>query len=311
MGENFTKLKVVDFSKEFYIGKLKIPHRLIQAPLAGYTNKVYRGLFYKFYPPAYGVSEMLPANLVINKASNKYLARNAVEKILAYQISGNQPQIMAQAASKLEDIGADIIDINCGCPKTKIRKKNCGSAHLDDLDNLKNIITSIKNTITIPLTVKIRLHKNINNIIEVISQSGADAIIIHGRRFQDDYDVLPDYNALASLKSTIPLICNGDICDLQSLNNAAKLTNCSAYMIGRAASGAPDIYSKLLEKSAPKLDKKAIFLEHISGLASYESETQAVLKARSLYRYYFKQPLPEIFIKFTRLNHIAKFINHL
>jgi tRNA-dihydrouridine synthase len=110
------------------IGSLTIPHRLIQGPLAGYSCAPFRAIFNQFTPPAYCVSEMCSANDVIHKhqANSRYLYRAPEERILAYQISGTDPQIMAQAAGHLQSIGADLIDLNCGCPKNKIRKKGAG-----------------------------------------------------------------------------------------------------------------------------------------------------------------------------------------
>src|SRR5690349_17736228 len=105
----------------FTIGSLQLPNRLIQGPLAGFSCAPFRRLFTLFLPPAYCVSEMLSAQDVIHKHTleSRYLYRAPDEGRLCYQISGTNPELMAMAAAKLEQAGADLIDINCGCPKTK------------------------------------------------------------------------------------------------------------------------------------------------------------------------------------------------
>jgi len=131
------------------IGSLTLPHRLIQGPLAGYSCAPFRELFYQFTPPAFCVAEMSSAIDIIHKHSSqsRYIYRSPREKILAYQISGNDGDIMAEAALLLQKHGADLIDINCGCPKTKIRKKGAGSALLDDPEKLSAIIKKVRETI--------------------------------------------------------------------------------------------------------------------------------------------------------------------
>ncbi|TAL62823.1 MAG: tRNA-dihydrouridine synthase family protein, partial [Legionella sp.] len=161
------------------IGSLTIPHRLIQGPLAGFSCAPFRELFNHFTPPAYAVSEMSSALDILHKhsANSRYVYRSPKEKILAYQISGTQENVMADAAATLQDFGADLIDINCGCPKIKIRKKGAGSALLENPDLLISIIRRVREVLHIPLTIKIRLQNNANDIqlAQQISDSGADA----------------------------------------------------------------------------------------------------------------------------------------
>lgn len=282
------------------IGSLKIPHRLIQGPLAGYSCAPFRELFYQFTPPAYCVSEMSSAMDVIHKHSpqSRYIYRSPVERILAYQISGNNPEVMAQAALQLQQHGADLIDINCGCPKTKIRKKGAGSALLDTPEQLMHIIKAVRDTITIPLTVKIRIQGNENDVrlTRQIEDAGADALIVHGRRWIDDYDVPCDLQQLALIKNSlsIPLIANGDICNATSAYATHERTGCDAFMIARAGSGRPWLYQELLEQHSIALnaaEKIHLFMTHLQGLAALENEFKAVLQSKSLVRYYFRQQL--------------------
>lgn len=300
----------------FQIGTLHLPHRLIQGPLAGYSCAPFRELFYQFTPPAYSVAEMCSAHVVLYKHTeqSRYLYRSPVERILAYQLSGTDPQLLADAALRLQGWGANLIDINCGCPKAKIRKKGAGSALLEKPEQLVQIIKTIKNKISIPLTVKIRIQGDAKNsaLAKQIEDAGADALIVHGRRWVDDYAIKSDLNQIAAIKknSTIPIIANGDIHNLESLYDALNKTGCDAFMIGRAGSGKPWLYQELLEEKHLNItfsDKVQLFMTHLEGLASLENEFKAVLQSKSLVRYYFKSSLKsDELLPFYQLNHLKE-----
>lgn len=287
------------FNSSWQLGTLSLPNRLIQGPLAGVSSAPFRQLFYRFTAPAYCVSEMLSAHDVVHKhqANGRYLYRAAEETRLAYQIAGTDPILMAEAAVKLVALGADIIDINCGCPKLKIRKKGAGSALLEQPQRILAIIRAIKNQVHCPLTIKIRLQNPDADIrlAQSIADEGADALIIHGRRWQEDYAIPCDWQQIANIKQalTIPVIVNGDIADRVSLQQALQQTDGDAYMISRAGTGKPWLYEELLsERPIASLDlTKSLFLSHIQALAHLESEYQAVQQSKSLVKYYFRDSL--------------------
>lgn len=301
------------------IGSLTIPHRLIQGPLAGFSCAPFRELFNQFTPPAYCVSEMSSAIDVLTKhePKSRYLYRSPNEKILAYQISGNKMHVLAQAAAYLQNSGADLVDINCGCPKAKIRKKGAGSALLDDPNKLIHIIKKVRDVLSIPLTIKIRIQGNNNDLIlaKQIEDAGADALIVHGRRWIDEYNVACDLNQIAHIKKsiTIPVIANGDIHSLNSLNIAMERSACDAFMIARAGSGRPWIYQELLKQrplTITRPEKIKLFMTHLEGLAVLENEFKAVLQSKALVRYYFKAELNDQQLKdFYNLNTLLD-INH-
>ncbi|CEG58921.1 tRNA dihydrouridine synthase [Legionella fallonii] len=306
------------------IGSLTLPNRLIQGPLAGYSCAPFRQLFYQFTPPAFCVTEMSSAVDIINKHApqSRYRYRSPQEKLLSYQISGNDMHIMAQAAQLLESHGADLIDVNCGCPKTKIRKKGAGSALLDEPQKLVDIIKKIRATISIPLTVKIRIQGNSNDetLAKRIEEAGADALIVHGRRWIDDYDVACDLEQIAQIKQSIsiPVIANGDIHDSLTLQRAIKTSSCDAFMIARAGSGRPWLYQELLEQHAMEItqsEKIKLFLYHLEGLARLEDEFKAILQSKSLIRYYFRQQLHqqqlEQFYKLSSIEAIELYLQHV
>jgi tRNA-dihydrouridine synthase B len=286
------------YKNSLQIGTIILPHRLIQGPLAGYSCVPLRELFYQFIPPAYSVSEMISAQDILLKHSDKsrFLYRSPRENRLAYQISGIDKNIMAEAAYRLQEHGANLIDINCGCPKEKIRKKGAGSALLESPDRLIQIITSVHQRITIPLTIKMRIQGNEQDIslAQRIEAAGADALIVHGRRWQDSYDVHCNYEQIGLIKRniSIPVIANGDLFNLSDLETAMKQTGCDGLMIARAGCGHPWIYQEFLENQDLGISLQQIndiFMSHLERLSALEGEYKAIQQSKSLGRYYFKQ----------------------
>ncbi|MDP3704657.1 MAG: tRNA-dihydrouridine synthase family protein [Legionellaceae bacterium] len=286
-------------NQSFTIGSFQCQNRFIQGPLAGFSCAPFRTRFYRYMPPAYCVSEMISAHDVLYKhqAQSRYLYRDPKEQALCYQLAGHNPHIVAKAAVRLEQMGADLIDLNCGCPKAKIRKKGAGSALLDDPTNLISIINTVRASITIPFTVKIRIFGDDRDLglAKDIEQAGADALIVHGRGWRDDYDVSCNLQQIARIKQaiTIPVIANGDVRCPHSLHQIITTTGCDGYMVSRASTGNPWLFQQLLAKPGewiPVSEKERVdcFLTHLHDLAHLESEHQAVMQSKSLVRYYFK-----------------------
>lgn len=311
------------FSSPLIIGSLQLPNRLVQGPLAGYSCAPFRRLFSLYRPPAYCVSEMVSAHDVVHRHSleGRYLYRAPDEKILCYQIAGNDPSLMAEAAARLASSRADLIDINCGCPKAKIRKKGAGSALMEQPERLLAIVRAVRSAIACPLTVKLRLAEGNNTrLAKAIADAGADALIIHGRLWTENYDTPCDRHQLASIKQAvdIPVIANGDITNRQTLLETFTQTGCDAFMISRATTGKPWLFQELLSNQAVAIDisqRTNIFMKHLGELAELESEHQAVLQSKSLVRHYFRDELdPEhlqLFYRLTNLTEIDYFLNDI
>ncbi len=288
----------MDIKSSVQIGSLTLPHRLIQGPLAGFTCAPYRAQFAAFQQPAYCVSEMISAHDLLYRQPPRFVSRDPAEALLAYQLCGHDPDIMARAAEILAAMGADLIDINCGCPKTKIRKKGSGSALLANPERLIQIITAIKARIRIPVTVKIRSQERAQDVAlaVAIEQAGADGLIVDGRRWQDDYAQPCNQQSIAEIKRavTIPVIANGDISDHVSLQTMIRETECDAYMISRAGTGRPWLYAALLDPDAKVAEqwqyRHAVdyFMQHLRGLAQLQNEYLALLQSKTLARYYFR-----------------------
>jgi tRNA-dihydrouridine synthase B len=311
-------------SSPFYIGSLKFPNRLIQGPLAGISAAPFRRLFYQFLAPAYTVTEMISAQDLLTKHTvhSRYLYRAPEEKRLCYQLAGVDPLVMAQAALKLQHIGADLIDINCGCPKPKIRKKGAGSALMENPEHLSLIVRRVREQIRIPLTVKLRIHGTPMDVTlaKMLEQAGADALIIHGRRWTDSYDNPCDFQHIGFIKQhlCIPVIANGDIRDNDSLDQAIMESNADAYMISRAGCGRPWLYQHLLQQQPippPLAISFDSFMQHVHHLGQLESEYQAVIQSRTFVRYYFRHLFSakqlNTFYTLTDLNQVTEYINQL
>lgn len=289
----------MSLNSPFKIGNLQLDNRLIQAPLAGISCAAFRELFSLYTKPAYSVTEMISANSILehHKLAKRYLYRSANEGKLCIQLSGNNPSTLAKAVKICNNFNPDLIDLNCGCPKPKIRSKGSGSALLDNPQNLQNIVSAMRDATSLPLTVKIRTAGQTNDeqylqAASLIAAAGADAIIIHGRHHSEDYNVPANYTQIKRITQevTIPVIANGDIQCSISAELAINSTNAQALMIGRGTIGKPWLIENLLGNPCKPqgLEILNIFAKHLSSLIELEnSEAKAIMQARRLIKWYF------------------------
>jgi tRNA-dihydrouridine synthase B len=283
----------------FQIGALTLPHRLIQAPLAGISCAPFRALFSLYTKPAYAATEMISAHSMLKheRLRKRYLARSDKEGRWCIQLSGNNPELMHQATEISAGYQPDVIDLNCGCPKLKIRTKGCGSALMESPQTLQAVVRAMRQATTLPLTVKMRVagHTQDTRYLEVaslIEQAGADAIIVHGRHHTEDYDVAAHYDQIRQVvrRVSIPVIANGDVHDRLSMQRCFDETEADAVMIGRASIGRPWLFQDLLGETTRPLvsEKLQVFRQHIHQLACLEeSENIALLQARRFLKWYF------------------------
>lgn len=281
------------------IGDLQFSTNLIQGPLAGYSCSAYRELIWNFGGLAYACSEMLSAYDLAHRKQQRqrFTHRADNETTLCVQLAGKQPDILAAATERaVAELQADIIDLNCGCPKPKIRRKGHGSKLTEDPELLYQCILAMRSASDKPLTVKIRLQKNLNHDREVIAAiiaGKADAVIIHPRRWQDDYAIPCDWFYLAECISgcQLPVIANGDITDKQHITTILENTGCAGLMISRATSGRPWLFQTLSDPNFIPPDTDAVgklLLQHIENLAKLDSEQSALYQARGFIKYYVK-----------------------
>ncbi len=288
------------------IGNKIFPHPLIQGPLAGVSASPFRRLAWQYSEPAFACSEMISCKTILyqtNLALTRYLHKDPLEGPVCFQLSGSDVYEVSEAVKRVTEAGADLIDLNCGCPVKKIRQKGAGSSLLTNTKILYALISSMKNSTHVPVTVKIRVAKqgddSLNQeVARVVTEAGADALIVHGRHWTEHYETACRYDAIRYFvdEMTIPVIGNGDVSDFHSLQ-AMLATGCAGVMIGRAGVGQPWLIKQLLTQfrgedfEIPSLHKiKEMFVMHIEHLAALlGSEKFAVIQARKFSKYYARQ----------------------
>lgn len=237
----------------FHIGPYLIEHPVMLAPMAGVTDRPYRQLC-KQLGASYAVGEMLSCDLSLLKTAKTRFRMNhdGEPGPIAVQIAGSDPAAMAAAARHNVNNGAQIIDINMGCPQKKVAKKRCGSALMAYPEQIRAICESVVDAVPVPVTLKTRLgtdstHLNIEDIAADAEQAGIAALFIHGRTQQQKYTGHAQYELIKAVKQqlSIPVIANGDINCPQKARQVLKDTGCDGLMVGRAAQGNPWIFNQI------------------------------------------------------------------
>ena len=220
---------------------------------------------------------------------------------VAVQIAGSEPLQMAEAAKACVDRGAQIIDINMGCPAKKVCSKAAGSALLRDEKLVAAILQAVTSAVRVPVTLKYRTgwdreHRNAVRIGRIAEEAGVQALAIHGRTREDRYRGEAEYETIAHVKQnvSIPVIANGDIATPEKSLEVMRLTNCDGLMIGRGAQGRPWIFrelNKLVDPSAEstqlgKSDLRDIMLGHLNELHRFYGEHTGVRVARKHLTWY-------------------------
>ncbi|MBT8407796.1 MAG: tRNA dihydrouridine synthase DusB, partial [Deltaproteobacteria bacterium] len=201
-------------------------------------------------------SEMVSSEgLVRNNASTKMLLQgHAEEKPLAIQLFGSVPKVVAEAARIVADEGADIIDLNMGCPVPKVVRQGAGAALIRDEKAVASLVDAVRQAVSIPLTVKTRSgwsqsKINVVEVARVVEDAGADAITIHPRTAKQGFSGCADWPLIGKVKKAvnIPVIGNGDVTRPEDVEEMRKLTQCDGVMIGRGAMGNPWIFKQARE----------------------------------------------------------------
>ncbi len=292
--------------KPIQLGNKTFDSNLIQGPLAGYSTAPFRELIWQYGGLAFACSEMISAKTILHNyefTKARYLVRAKNEGPLCYQLSANDPIELNEACEILTKYGADLIDLNCGCPVAKIRSKGTGSKLLSTPDQLCKLIASMRSATDIPISVKVRVDgtsgENFNaDVIDVINESKIDFVVVHGRHWTERYDVECKYAEITKFVERInkPVIGNGDVSDKQSLEKMLA-TGCDGAMVSRAGVGRPWIFQELIaqmnNETFQKPDRDVVInllIEHVQGLIELlGSEKLAILNARKFAKYYLKE----------------------
>jgi len=242
----------VTTSVKLKIGELALGEGLILAPMAGITDLSFRRIA-KSFGADLVTSEMVSAEgLVRKRVSTRFLLKShPEEKPLAVQLFGSDPSVMSEAARIAADEGADIIDLNMGCPVPKVLRQGAGAQLLRQPARVKQIVEAVRKVVSIPVTVKTRSgwsksQINISEVARAAEDGGADAITIHPRTAKQGFSGKADWYLIAEIKEavTIPVIGNGDVTRPEQVQEMRQLTGCNGVMIGRGAMGNPWIFQQ-------------------------------------------------------------------
>lgn len=291
------------------IGSYQLNNPVLLAPMAGITDQPFR-VICASYGAGLTFSEMMSTNPQVwhTEKSKLRLSHHQAAGINAVQIAGSDPQEMALAAQVNVEYGAEIIDINMGCPAKKVNRKMAGSALLQYPDLVQKILQAVVNAVDVPVTLKIRTgwdrqHQNCIEIAQIAEQSGIQALTIHGRTRACLFEGNAEYDSIKAVKQrvSIPVVANGDITSAQKAQYVLDYTGADAIMIGRGALGNPWLFQSvigLIETGSiapePALAEKCgVILQHIRALHQFYGEEKGYRIARKHVAWYLQGIQPD------------------
>ena len=286
------------------IGPYRIDPPVVLAPMAGVTDKPFR-LLCKRMGAGLAVSEMTTSDPRLWKTakSRHRMDHDGEPDPVSVQIAGTDPQRMADAARFNVDHGAQIIDINMGCPAKKVCNAWAGSALMQDEPLAARILDAVVRAVPVPVTLKMRTgwhadQRNAPRIAHLAEQAGIAALAVHGRTRDQQYRGQAEYDTIAAVKAAvrIPVIANGDIDSPARARQVMQATGCDAVMIGRAAQGRPWIFREIAHFLATGRDMPSILAEetrhvllsHLRALHAFYGEEMGVRIARKHFGWYAK-----------------------
>ncbi|MFY8274047.1 tRNA dihydrouridine synthase DusB [Pseudoalteromonas sp. SSDWG2] len=286
------------------IGPYQLENNLMVAPMAGITDRPFRQLCRRL-GAGLAVSEMLSSNPKVWQTAKSMgrMDHSGESGIRSVQIAGADPELMAQAAQFNVSNGAQIIDINMGCPAKKVNKKLAGSALLQYPDLVESIVKAVVEAVDVPVTLKIRTGWDTDNrngveIAAIAEHNGIQSLAVHGRTRACMYKGFAEYDTIRAVKRSvsIPVVANGDITSPQKAQQVLEYTGADAIMIGRAAQGRPwifreiDHYLKTGELLPPPSieEVRSILMEHLVNLHQFYGEPMGPRIARKHVGWYLQ-----------------------
>ena len=286
------------------IGPYKLRNQLVLAPMAGVTDRPFRQLC-KSLGAGLAVSEMVSCNSALRGSRQTLRRMNHDGEVepRSVQIAGADPRMMAEAARFNVERGAQIIDINMGCPAKKVCNVMAGSALLQNEGLVRQILEAVVTAVDVPVTLKLRTgwdpaNRNALSVAQIAEQAGVQALAIHGRTRACGYRGEAEYQTIRNVKEavSIPVIANGDITSAEKARQVLEQTGADAVMIGRAAQGRPWIFreiehymstGQLLPEPGAK-EIRTIMIKHLKNLYEFYGEYTGVRVARKHIGWYSK-----------------------
>lgn len=262
------------------VGPVRVAPGLVLAPMSGVTDSPFRRMVKHCSGEHVGlvVSEFISIDMLTKGQMRQAIrmAFHAEERPVGLQLYGSDPYLMGEAAQMVEDTGADLVDINCGCPEPKICRRGGGAGLLRDLPRLASILEQVTQRVSIPVTVKIRNgwdHQSVNHLetLKVAEEGGAKAIALHGRTRMQLYTGDADWGAVAELKrvAKIPVLGSGDVVTAEDARRRFLETGCDGILIGRGAVTNPWIFKQIGDVCAGRELTEPTWRDVIDALRLY------------------------------------------
>jgi tRNA-dihydrouridine synthase B len=286
------------------IGSRTLRNNLFVAPMAGVTDRPFRQLCKKF-GAGLAVSEMVASNSLLwgSEKTRRRANHDGEVEPISVQIAGADPAMMAEAARFNVEQGAQIIDINMGCPAKKVCNTMAGSALLKDEPLVGQILESVVNAVDVPVTLKFRTgwdtaNRNALKVARIAEESGVQLLSLHGRTRACGFSGRAEYDTIREVKNStyLPVVANGDITTPEEAKHVLEYTGADGIMIGRAAQGRPWIFREIAhyfstgETLPPPLVSEihAVLIAHLDDLYSFYGKERGVKVARKHISWYTK-----------------------
>lgn len=290
--------------KPLQLGTLSLENNLVQAPLAGYSSMPFRLLSWELGRPGLLATEMISANALRqgSDSQEQYLVKSPGEGPVLYQIWGCEPQAIGFAAAKVEERGADAVDLNCGCPVRKVRAADAGSKLMEDPPRIGRLVAAMRKNTRLPVSVKIRVgtaegRYNAVEIAKIAEAEGVDWITVHGRHAKESYGTPCRYDEIAKVVQAVkvPVVGNGDVRDGASAGTMFERTGVAGAMVGRGCMGVPWVFARIKAECAgehyspPELRQIGeVILRHHDLLVELIGDDRAIRHCRKLGSFYSK-----------------------
>ena len=316
------------YVKPLKLGKLTLPTNVFFSPLAGCSDYPFRQMA-SLFKPGLIFCEMVKMDALIRHEPSTYhlLDYDPSMRPIGGQLCGSRPELAGPTARIIEELGFDVVDLNCGCPVDKVTKDGSGSGMLKNPELIGEVIANMVAAVNIPVTVKIRAgwddeSINASLITKIAEQAGAQAISIHGRTRQQKYTGRANWDHIKDAKKTatsIKVIGNGDVFDAEAGLALFKHTGCDAILVSRGTFGKPWIAEevrRLDQGLSPFIpDVKETLLKHLAYTAAYQTDRKALLDMRRVGCWYLRsgtgtKKLRESLNRTKKLTEVETLINN-